>query len=203
MPLGNVLPQILMLGGMALACFLLLRGTWRYLAANARAKKSANPADEIRRLLGNTVREQPLIDAPDQVLQWQVELHEIVREAKAEIDTKLLALQHLLGEIHSAEERLRRLLARAELQPSAAAPLLDEIDRLVSSAGEKQQDLFSRLHAQTEPAALGRLNARQQQAAAALYAQGVSPAEISRQLQLSLGDAELLASLSPAPHTSS
>ncbi len=53
---------------------------------------------------------QPPVD----FIRWQVEMHETARELKAEIDTKMVALNTLIRSAREEEERLSQLLARAE-----------------------------------------------------------------------------------------
>ena len=51
---------------------------------------------------------------PVELLRWQVEMHETARDMKAEIDTKMVALQTLIRSAREEEERLLKLLAQVE-----------------------------------------------------------------------------------------
>ncbi|MCA9269777.1 MAG: hypothetical protein KDA41_14955 [Planctomycetales bacterium] len=57
---------------------------------------------------------QPLLDAPADVTRWQVEMHEIMRDAKAELDTKIAVLQKLVVDAERQSQRLEAALARRQ-----------------------------------------------------------------------------------------
>lgn len=63
-------------------------------------------------MLADEGRDTVLRDAPPEVLRWHVELHETARDLKAEIDTKLVALQVLTKQAREEADRLERLLAQ-------------------------------------------------------------------------------------------
>jgi hypothetical protein len=58
---------------------------------------------------------------PVEMLRWQVEMHETARDLKAEIDSKMVALQILIRDARQEQERLATLLARAEQIPTDAS----------------------------------------------------------------------------------
>jgi hypothetical protein len=91
---GEHTSTILMVAGLALASCGLLRGSvgrWGW----TRPKSGA--AVDVRRILGERSRESALADAPPEVLRWQVEMHETARDLKAELDSKLSAIQALVA----------------------------------------------------------------------------------------------------------
>jgi len=45
-------------------------------------------------------------DAPPEVLRWEVHMQETARDLSAQLDSKMLALQHLIKEADCAAERL-------------------------------------------------------------------------------------------------
>lgn len=59
-------------------------------------------------------------EAPPDLVRWQVEMHELARDLKAEIDTKLVALQTLIAMARQEAARLESLLAKAVPPPSSA-----------------------------------------------------------------------------------
>ena len=65
------------------------------------------------------------VGAPVEVLKWQVELHELARQLKAELDSKIVAVRTLSQEYDRAAGRLRQLISEAqalgEAQPNSAA----------------------------------------------------------------------------------
>lgn len=121
---------------LAAACLLLLRNNW------ARQRKSAestpNP-QAIREAYAPKTREASAHHAPEDLLRWQVELHDTARDVKAEIDTKLLALQSLLVVANEHAQRLETLLARAEKVGQSAEPTVlggrEILDRIENCSG--------------------------------------------------------------------
>ncbi len=59
-------------------------------------------------------KEQPLRDAPADIERWQVEMHELARDLKGELDTKIAVLQRLVIDASAAAERLEATLERAD-----------------------------------------------------------------------------------------
>jgi hypothetical protein len=61
------------------------------------------------------------LGAPPEVLRWQVELHELGRDIKAELDTKMIAVRTLLRQYDLAAQRLNELIRIADqVDPSVA-----------------------------------------------------------------------------------
>ena len=54
------------------------------------------------------------LGAPPEVLRWQVELHDMARELKAELDSKMLAVTSLSRSYELASKRLSDLIRMAE-----------------------------------------------------------------------------------------
>lgn len=52
-------------------------------------------------------------NAPDNVVRWEVEMQDLARDLKAEIDSKMIALGHLVRDADRAAERLEKALASA------------------------------------------------------------------------------------------
>jgi hypothetical protein len=107
---GQSPSSLLMLAGIALATFILLRGTRAYLA-RSRADKTS--PQKIRDELTKMETKQTAIP-PKELLRWEVEMHETARDLKAEIDTKLAALQALTISAREESERLEAAIAKAE-----------------------------------------------------------------------------------------
>src|SRR5690349_7339541 len=104
---------------LAAACFLLLRSNW---VRQRRSEESTPNPRAIREAYAPQNREASAHHAPEDLLRWQVELHDTLRDAKAEIDTKLLALQSLMVIADEHAQRLEALLARAEKASQGAEP---------------------------------------------------------------------------------
>lgn len=52
-------------------------------------------------------------EAPDSLVRWEVQMHDLARDLKAEIDSKMIALGHLVRDADRAAERLEKALASA------------------------------------------------------------------------------------------
>ena len=95
---------------------------------------------------------------PDCVVRWEVEMQELARDLKAEIDSKMIALGHLIHDADRAAERLERALMNApshdedpaedrqDFEPSVLenGALRDEVYQL-SDYGFSIHDIASRL----------------------------------------------------------
>jgi hypothetical protein len=102
------LGTMMFLFGMALLLTVLLR---RWASRSRQQKPLRRPN---RNVAESTSEPSSLIDAPADVLRWQVEMHETARELKAELDSKMSALQTLVLLARKECERLEDLLARAD-----------------------------------------------------------------------------------------
>ncbi len=102
---------LLMIGGIVLASWLLLRGS---RARWARSRKNVVDPRSVRRNLDEQSRPSSLASVPPEVLRWQVELHDTARDLKAEIDSKLVALNALTRLAREEADRLERLLEQAK-----------------------------------------------------------------------------------------
>jgi hypothetical protein len=84
--------------------FLLMR-TSRYFAR----PKSAEPSwSSVARR--SKERHAPGVNIPQEMANWEVEMHEFVREIKAELDSKMRALQAVTAEADRAATRLEAVL---------------------------------------------------------------------------------------------
>jgi hypothetical protein len=110
MDLPSNLGNLLMIVGVGLACWMLLRTSRARL--NAARDWEAEP-EKVAKEFDKRAARQPFDGAPADVLQWQVELHQTARDLKAEIDTKLSALRAVALIAREESERLERLLAEA------------------------------------------------------------------------------------------
>ncbi len=115
------------LAGLAIICWLLMRGRTRrrrkaslqvlvggHLKHNSHATAQA-PSFSGTHSLG----------APPEVLRWQVELHDLGRELKAELDAKLIAVRAMTQAYDQATERLKEMIRIAQrLQVDPQSPLI-------------------------------------------------------------------------------
>lgn len=116
--LANLFSTWGLAAALAAICFIALRGNW----FRQRRTEQADPDPQsIREACAPKAREAGH-HAPQDLLRWQVEMHETARDVKAEIDTKILALQALIALASDHAERLETLLARADRQDCSEQP---------------------------------------------------------------------------------
>jgi hypothetical protein len=131
--MASTLSWSMFLLGVVLMTVILLRRTLRY----SRRRRQLEPRAAATRPVVNREpdRGQPLIDAPPELLRWQVEMHETARDLKAELDSKLSALQTLVRLAREERERLEHAIRRAErLGLSEHRDALEQIERLADQA---------------------------------------------------------------------
>jgi hypothetical protein len=110
----NTTMTAVFLGIMVVTISFLLMRTTRYF--NRQREMQQTPAESNRPRLE---RRTPAATAPQELLQWDVRMHETARELMGQIDSKLSALQTLAADADRAAARLEAALRSA----GAAAPL--------------------------------------------------------------------------------
>lgn len=131
------LQPLLMMAGMGLICWLLVRGKMR------RRPRGDLPVrvDELK-FNSNAHRKhdqfsgRSSLGAPSDVLKWQVELHDLGRELKAELDSKMIAVRTLCKSYDQAAKRLSELIRLAEEVEAVAESPLHQIQRLCDAGWE-------------------------------------------------------------------
>ncbi|QDV24042.1 hypothetical protein [Aureliella helgolandensis] len=117
--------QLMTLAGIGIICWILLRGKMR-------RQKAARSGVALSSLVhnGNAVGQPHTftgtrsLGAPPEILQWQVELHDLGRELKGELDSKMLAVRSLSQTYDQAARRLSQLIELAEqVQIAPDSPL--------------------------------------------------------------------------------
>lgn len=96
----------------ALVFFLMRYWSRRYLHASATPAASSAPLAPRR--VGDVSKEQPLRHAPVEIERWQVEMHDLARDLKGELDTKIAVLQRLVIDAREAADRLEAIVERAD-----------------------------------------------------------------------------------------
>ncbi|MBP89822.1 MAG: hypothetical protein CMJ64_24460 [Planctomycetaceae bacterium] len=115
--------------GVLLLIFVLMKRSRRY---TRRARRDART--EHNRLV-EPDRDKALIDAPREILRWQVGMHETARDLKAELDSKIGVLQATIRIANEETERLEAAINRAErLGVSACGDTLAEIERIADAS---------------------------------------------------------------------
>lgn len=178
--------SFLFIAGIGILCYLLLR---RSRGKLARAHRN-DEQTVIKPQVAAAPRQSHLADAPDDLLRWQVELHETARDIKAEIDTKLAALQALTTSARQECARLELLLARAQRLngPVDSLAAIEELaDPAAMSDPSRLQQVIDNLPPPSRPSGPSQRRAIQQ-----LSASGLAPAAIAERLGLPIGEVELM-----------
>ncbi|NLS96360.1 MAG: hypothetical protein GXX96_29840 [Planctomycetaceae bacterium] len=116
---GNIAHVFLIAAILVLTLTMLLR-LYRYQARNRRQTSCRLPARHV----------QPdprglRAGAPDSVVQWEVEMHQLARDLKGEIDSKMVALGHLIRDADRAAGRLEKAIDAAR----QVAPHTEDADK--------------------------------------------------------------------------
>lgn len=115
MPIPFETSQLTLLAGILLLGWLLMRRQIR-----SRSKLRAMEREDQAVLRQQALRDKPgavpLQDAPPETQRWLVEMHDLQRELKAELDTKIVVVQTLLRQ---ADERITTL--KREQQRNASS----------------------------------------------------------------------------------
>jgi hypothetical protein len=133
-------------------------------------------------------------DTPHGILGWEVELHDLARDTKAEIDTKILALQSLMIVANEHCQRLEQLIAQAEKigvlpanSGAATSPSANEVLERIAAGQPLKIAAPAMPREVLSPAQAAKANA--------LARQECSPVQIAREVGATLGEIELYLSL--------
>lgn len=180
--------QMLFLGGIALATWVLMR---RLFIRRGKNKKSVDPIKEI------TKKERPAqsIDAPAESLRWEVRIHDLGREISGRIDSKLSALQALTKLAHAAAERLEiATMHAAELESKHyGSSSLDAIERRLHEATFEVGSPVTISTSQPKPAAIDPVESLRR-VVKRMLENGQTAEEIASETHMPLGEVEFLAS---------
>ena len=176
--------------GVLLLIFLLMKRSRRY---TCRAKRDAR--QQHKRLV-EPDRDAALIDAPREVLRWQVGMHETARDLKAELDSKIGVLNATIRVAREETERLEAAIDRAErLGLSVCPDPLAEIER-IAETNDSTPGKLSELN--TSPVADRSPLESHHSQIYALADQGCPAQAIATSTGIPCGDVELVLSLRPA-----
>lgn len=202
MLLAEISPLIGIGGGVLILCWLMMRrrlragsgatsSSYSQTAGTAAGQRffrsSLTPPNknESDRALG-------LMDAPSSIARWEVAMHDVARDLRAELDTKMVAIQAML--IQSREEcnRLSRLIERAE--QLGLAPTRDTLRTVEDLGSDNPQEIHAALQslsAMSEPSTVpGTLPETLVRQIYNLADQGRTSNAIAKQLGAPLGDVE-------------
>jgi hypothetical protein len=108
------MPQIIMLGAVVAITIILLMRTSRYFARPKAPEPSWSSVGRRTKSDG-----EHAANVPQEMAAWEVEMHEFVREIKAELDSKMRALQAVITDADRAAARLEAALRGT---PNASLP---------------------------------------------------------------------------------
>ncbi len=189
---GNLIPMACALVAGGIIARLLWR-SWRYFRRRPQDEK---PLVRVPRPSKNSL---PLHDAPRDLLRWQVELHEVARDVKAELDTKIRVLQQTIRLAREENDRLESLIRRAiQLDLVSDGDTLQRIERL---AAEMAGDFTRPLALDDLPDVASPLEGTlpvtedRRKAIYSLTDSGESAASIADRMALPVGDVEIALSL--------
>ncbi|QDV15280.1 hypothetical protein CA51_51930 [Rosistilla oblonga] len=103
---GSFLPQMMLLVGMVLLAWILVR---RNIKMRGRSRAVDRELKAQQAEVQKPVRGAPLADAPKEVLRWQASIFDLQRELKAELDSRILVVESLLRRVDQRVEELRAL----------------------------------------------------------------------------------------------
>ncbi len=106
---ANIVARTMFLVGIALMTAILLRRWHRYYRRRRRRERPQKST--VSRHSKSTVPIRSLSDAPNEVLRWEVELHDTARALMGELDSKMRVLQILIRQAKEESERLEGLLS--------------------------------------------------------------------------------------------
>ena len=102
-------PQLILLLAMGLLIMMLWRRSSRHFGRGGKAYATPHRVSKLQ-----DDRDLALADAPPEIGRWQVEMYELSRDMKGELDTKMAVLQLLIRNASAAADRLERAVAQAE-----------------------------------------------------------------------------------------
>lgn len=124
------LPSLMMFVGMGIVCWLLMRSRLRRRATGLYSPASGPPQlkyNSQAQVKPTHFSGRGSLGAPAEVLQWQLDLHDLARELKGELDTKLIAVRSVTQAYDRASQRLLALIQVAERAAVPESRLLANI----------------------------------------------------------------------------
>ncbi len=98
-----------LIAAILVATITMLMRLYRYQARQKRGGSALPPTPQTE-----TGSQGLRAGAPDSIVRWEVEMQELSRDIKAEIDSKMTALAHLVRDADRAAGRLERAIAATD-----------------------------------------------------------------------------------------
>jgi hypothetical protein len=175
---------ILFLAGLVLTCSVLLLRTHRQLSKRPRTEMPS-PASFSHPRLQSAAGHH--LDAPRDVRQWEVEMHDLARELRGELDSKIAILERLIQDAKQQADRLEAAIGSAEDVRIAGADQTHAPAR--PENGQPSSTRVDGIHRAASPAS------RRHTEIYSLADQGLSSAAIATRLSSPIGEVELILGL--------
>jgi hypothetical protein len=198
---GNLASLVFLGALMVVIAFLLLRSQ-RYFA---RQEQMAMPAPEDVESRAPTSRKPAHhLGTSSELVQWEVEMHDMARDLSGQLDSKMSVLEHLIRDADRAAARLEAALAamqQAGVAPSAPRPPTHEVDRLEPAEpparpADQADALKTAGPVNEPPRAAERPPAdRRYEEIYMLADYGFAPAEIAHRVSMPIGEIQLILGL--------
>ncbi len=135
MGFDNQLQTMMMLAGIGILCWIMMRGRMKSQKVSEprmaipTMKHNANAKAKAAAFSGTSS-----VGAPPEVLKWQIEMYDLSRQLKAELDSKMIAVRKLTADYDRATAQLNQSISEAELLAlSNQSPI--QLARRLSGAG--------------------------------------------------------------------
>jgi hypothetical protein len=181
---GTVFLMVLVIG----VVFMVLMKTRRAPTATTRPVRGAKSKTSTTAAKSTTGTNA---DAPQEVRRWEVEMHELARDLSAQLDSKMMALQHLLRQ---ADERIAQLSALNRWPAQPMAPTGDDRHEWTGgrpAADQQRAGMSNAVGSTTHD------SDRRYSNIYALADRGAAAAAIAEQTDTPIGEVELILGLRP------
>lgn len=176
---------ILFLAGVALTSAVLLFRTQRQLSGRPKTETPSLASFSQPR---SHAAQAHRLDAPREMREWEVEMHDLARELQAQLDSKTAILEHLIHDARQQADRLEAAIDRAE--KSGAPNCQPKLDLSVIENGKSA---LSRIDAAS--ARPGNSASRRHAEIYSLADQGLPSTAIATRLGSPIGEVELILGL--------
>ncbi len=128
-------------GGMLLLIWVVFRRRMSGVDGSAR---SSSTSPIFRSSLAGPIRipSDPtvsLMDAPSSTIRWEVGMHEVARDLRAELDSKMGAVNSLIAQAREESARLAQLIERAERL--GIAPVRDTLQAIEQLGSDDREEV--------------------------------------------------------------
>ena len=177
----------MLVAGIAILTWILLRRTWKYKRQSQMASTSSNQHTDFRD------RRDTGIDISREMTRLQVEIYDFTRDMRADLDTKIRVLQTLTRQADQQAKRLEETINKAKsLGIAECSDTLEEIQRVTAQTvvlDDMQAELNGMLPQIVPVDGLQDIQFRNQ--VFALADNGLSAEGIVNQTGVTLGEVEL------------